>query len=162
MCLSAGKLLFSSVKRAMHTTPQHNHYSAWPWRVLAPQNSLNVCALKFIDLLKFIHVTSGETMPHGAFSLGSSIRLKHKEIVGAHPSRGKCPIWELLFQSIQLGGPLVFPRKIVGSNGHSNHSFRLFFQNLYFYPELPRRGLESMGIKYKVVSSFACDWGAIA
>lgn len=125
-------------------------------------------------------------------------------MVGAHPGRGKCPIWELLFQSIQLGGSLVFPRKIVGSNGHSDRSFRLFFRDLeekisyfssarkartltdpkilakyhletwsvipailgsshlYFYPELPCRGLESMGIKYKVVPSFTRDWGAIA
>lgn len=34
--------------------------------------------------------------------------------------------------------------------------------HLHFYPELPCRGLESMGVKYKVVPSFTCDWGAIA
>lgn len=34
--------------------------------------------------------------------------------------------------------------------------------HLYFYPELPCRGLESMGIKHKVVPSSACDWNAIA
>lgn len=67
---------------------------------------------------------------HGAFTQGSFTRLKHIETVGAHPGRRKRPVWELRFQSIQLGGSLVFPRKIVRSNRHSDYSLRLFFQDL--------------------------------
>lgn len=67
---------------------------------------------------------------HWSFTSNSFTRLKHIETVGAHPSRGKCPIWELLFQSIQLGGSLVFPRKVVGGNGHSDYALWLFFQDL--------------------------------
>ena len=135
VCLSARKLVFSSVKRAMHSTPQYNHYrSCAALKSVSPQSSLNICSLKFTDLHTTVHATQGETVPHGVShwtcTQSSSTRLKYKEIVGAHPGRGKCPIWELLSQSIQLGGSLVFPRKIVGSNGHSDHSFRLFFQDL--------------------------------
>lgn len=112
-----------------------------------------------------VHVAEGETVAQEVSPrhvLSSSTRLKHKEIVGAHPGRGKRPVWELVLQSIQLGGSLVFPRKIVGSEGHGDYSLGLFFRDLDFYPELPGRGVESMGVKYKVVSSFTCDWGAIA
>lgn len=124
---------------------------------ISPQNYLNICSLEFIDLHYKHPCNWGRNYVTWSIPV-----LKHKEIVGAHPGRGKCPIWELLFQGIQPGGSLVFPRKIVGSNGHGDHSFRLFFQHLYFYPELPCRGLESMRVKYKVVPSFTCDRGAVA
>lgn len=66
----------------------------------------------------------------GAFTWSSVTRLKHIEVVGAHPGRRERPVWELLFQSVQLGGPLVFPRKIVGSNGHRDGPLGLLLQDL--------------------------------
>lgn len=71
--------------------------------------------------------TASGGIPRGA---RRSSRLEHEEAVGAHPGGGEGPVWELLSQSIQLGGLLIFPRKVVGSNGHRDHSFRPLFRDL--------------------------------
>ena len=78
MCLSARKLVFSSVRRAMHTTPQHNHYrQCWALKSVSPQSSLNICSL--IHWLTYQHPwNTRRNRATWSIPLGMYLELIHK------------------------------------------------------------------------------------
>lgn len=128
MCFSARKPA-SSVRKAMCDNPTASPSWCLALRV-SPRSSLNRCSITDLQTSMSRGGNYVTGVSRSACTQRSSGRLEHKEIVGAHPGRGECPVWKLRSQSIQLGGFLIFPRKVVGSNGHSDHSFRPLFQDL--------------------------------